>query len=62
MPALLGVDPGVVSSESLKSFRGAAGQEDKQACRFKFINTVLPFMSITGWLRSGSFQRTLVLS
>ena len=41
---------------------GCAGHEDQQACRFNFRNIISTFMSITGWLKSGSFPRTLVLS
>lgn len=41
---------------------GRAEREDKQTCRFNFRSTTSTFMSITGWLRSGSFPRTLALS
>ncbi len=52
----------VVSSESSKAGCSSAEHEDKQTCRFNFKSTISTFKSITGWLRSGSFQRTLALS
>ena len=46
----------------IKAGRGCSEREDNQACRFNFKSTTSTFMSITGWLKSGSFPRTLVLS
>ena len=46
----------------VKAGIGCAEHEEKKTCRSNFRSTILTFRSITGWLRSGSFPRTPVLS